>query len=604
MVGRVLGNRYRLDSLLGQGGMSSVYKATDPNLRRTVAIKLIHPHLTTDPEFVRRFESEAAAVAQLRHPNIIQVYDFERDGDTYYMVLEYVSGESLDRRLRRLAAEKRRMGPDEAAGIIADIAEAVDYAHGTGLIHRDIKPANIMLTERGQSVLMDFGIAKIIGGTEHTATGMLVGTAFYISPEQVRGEPPSAQSDIYALGVTLFEVLAGRPPFTGDSAMSVMLKHVSEPVPDLRRIAPETPLYLIAVVERAMAKDPRERYPSARDMAAALRQTGSLSAGGPPTMMDRAPGRSALVATGFEPDVAAAAAQRSSPLSLGAPRAAPPFARPSPASGLAQRPASPLAAPPLAAPPGPAMPRAAAAPRQSGSRACVWLAVLTVFVLLGVFLFFGAGTAFLMIGYLKPTATPPPTITPTAAPSVVYQDDFSDPTTGWTTYSRNYGTIKYDNSSLLITNQFSNTIVWSTPASGDVSNIHIEVTVSNTGSVADEGFGVICNYTDDNNYYYMGISLNGYYEIARRQNGQVTVLTDAANNSWVLSRQIAQNVASYRVGADCGSDGTLTLYADGQQVATANDTTYKNGLIGLFLVGFNDVPAEARFTDLVVTSLP
>src|SRR5712692_6934851 len=133
MVGRVLGDRYRLDALLGQGGMSSVYKATDPNLRRTVAVKLIHPHLTTDPEFVRCFETEAAAVAQLHHPNIIQVYDFERDGDTYYMVLEYVSGESLDRRLRRLAPEGRRVGPDEAAAIIADIAEAVDYAHGQGL---------------------------------------------------------------------------------------------------------------------------------------------------------------------------------------------------------------------------------------------------------------------------------------------------------------------------------------------------------------------------------------------------------------------------------------------------------------------------------------
>jgi hypothetical protein len=227
-----------------------------------------------------------------------------------------------------------------------------------------------------------------------------------------------------------------------------------------------------------------------------------------------------------------------------------------------------------------------------------------VVVLFGVFLFFGAGTAFLMIGYLKPTATVPPTITSTAAPNVVYQDDFSDPNSGWTTYSRNYGTIKYDNSSLLITNQFSNTIVWSTPATGDVSSIHIEVTVSSTRPVADEGFGVICNYADDNDYYYMGFSLGGHYLIGRRQNGSVTILTDAANKNWVFSRQIVQNEPSYRVGADCGSDGTLTLYADGQQVATANDTTYKNGLIGLFLVGFNDVPAEARFTDLVVTALP
>src|SRR5690349_1787707 len=144
-VGRVLGGRYRIDALLGQGGMSAVYKATDPNLHRAVAVKLIHSHLTGDPEFVRRFEVEASAVAQLHHPNIIQVYDFNRDGDTYYMVLEFVAGETLQQRLRRLANEPRRMPPAQAAAIAADVAEAMGYAHAAGLIHRDIKPANIML---------------------------------------------------------------------------------------------------------------------------------------------------------------------------------------------------------------------------------------------------------------------------------------------------------------------------------------------------------------------------------------------------------------------------------------------------------------------------
>ena len=167
-IGQTLGGRYKIDALLGQGGMSAVYRGEDPNLRRTVAIKLIHSHLTGDPEFVRRFEAEAAAVAQLRHPNIIQVYDFNHDEDTYYMVLEFLPGDTLQNRLRSAG---HGLPLEEALEIAAGVADAVDYAHKRGLIHRDIKPANVMLNPQGQPVLMDFGIAKIMGGAQHTATG-------------------------------------------------------------------------------------------------------------------------------------------------------------------------------------------------------------------------------------------------------------------------------------------------------------------------------------------------------------------------------------------------------------------------------------------------
>jgi serine/threonine-protein kinase len=290
--------------------------------------------------------------------------------------LDYVSGESPDRRLRRLAAEGKRQGHEEAAAITADIAEAVDYAHGQGLIHRDIKPANVMITERGQAVLMDFGVAKIIGGTQQTATGMLVGTAFYISPERVRDRLPSVRSDIYALGVSLFEMLAGRPPYTWDSAMSVMLEHISEPIPDLGWIGPDTPPYLVAVVEKAMARDPRERLASAREMAAALRQTGASASGGPATIMERTSGPSALSATLVDSDAAAGPAARSSPPLSGAPRAAPSGVRPATTAGPAQLSAPPLAALPLAAPPlaarsAPAASGVRPAPAKLGGRAWV-----------------------------------------------------------------------------------------------------------------------------------------------------------------------------------------------------------------------------------------
>jgi predicted Ser/Thr protein kinase len=270
-IGKRLGGRYMVEELLGQGGMSSVYKGTDPNLRRTVAIKMIHPHLSQDPQFVSRFEEEAAAVARIRHPNIIQVYDFDHDDDTYYMVLEYVPGQTLQDRLAELNAAGKRMPVAEARAVAASMCDALQYAHDRGMIHRDIKPANIMITDQGQAILMDFGVAKMVGGKQHTATGAVVGTALYISPEQVRGEEPDPRVDIYALGVTLFEMLSGQPPFEADSAMSTMMMHVNEPVPDLRQLNADVPPDLVAVVEKALAKDRDQRYQTAADMAKALR---------------------------------------------------------------------------------------------------------------------------------------------------------------------------------------------------------------------------------------------------------------------------------------------------------------------------------------------
>jgi serine/threonine protein kinase len=270
-IGYEIGGRYVIEEQLGAGGMSTVFRATDPNLRRPVAIKLIHTHLSSNEEFVRRFEEEAAAVAQLNHPNIIKVYDFNHDGDLYYMVLEYVPGETLKDRLKRLNKANRHMGTEEVVDIAASICDAVDYAHKHSMIHRDIKPANVMLSTQGRAVLMDFGVAKILGGQQHTATGAVIGTAAYMSPEQARGERPDERSDIYSLGVMLFEMVSGRPPFEADSAMTTMMMHVSDPVPDLDEIAPGTPVALKRICEKALEKDRENRYQTAAQMAAALR---------------------------------------------------------------------------------------------------------------------------------------------------------------------------------------------------------------------------------------------------------------------------------------------------------------------------------------------
>ncbi|KAA3647726.1 MAG: serine/threonine protein kinase [Chloroflexi bacterium] len=270
-VGKKLSDRYEIEDLLGQGGMSAVYKANDPNLRRTVAVKLIHSHLSEDAQFVSRFEEEAAAVAQLRHPNIIQVYDFSNDEETYYMVLEFLAGETLQERQKRLSAGKKRVANKEAIENIASICDALDYAHNRGMIHRDIKPANIMINVQGDAILMDFGVAKIVGGKQHTATGAVVGTALYMSPEQIKGEEADRRVDIYALGVTLYEMLTGSPPFEADSAMSTLMMHVNDPVPDIRKVNPDVPASLVQVVGKALAKDKNQRYQTAKEFADALR---------------------------------------------------------------------------------------------------------------------------------------------------------------------------------------------------------------------------------------------------------------------------------------------------------------------------------------------
>jgi serine/threonine-protein kinase len=271
-----LSERYKIEALLGQGGMSAVYKASDPNLKRVVAIKLIHSHLSSDPAFVTRFEGEAAAVANLRHPNIVQVYDFNNDGGVYYMVLEFIPGETLQDRLKRLDESDRKLSLEEVLKFSLNTSEAIGYAHQRGMIHRDIKPANLMLDVHGQAILMDFGIVKIIGGDSHTTTGAVVGTARYMSPEIIRGEVADHRTDIYSLGVTLYEMLSGRPPFEADSAMTLMMMHLNDPVPDLRSFRPDIPSAIVAILEKCLAKDRDERYGSAAELAADLKGTLAL----------------------------------------------------------------------------------------------------------------------------------------------------------------------------------------------------------------------------------------------------------------------------------------------------------------------------------------
>lgn len=265
----LLGGRYRLDEPIGRGGMAAVWRATDTVLARPVAVKRLHAGLVADEEHRERFRREALMVARLSHPNLVHVLDRGEDDAGPYLVLELVEGEDLKSRLRR----EGHLAPEEAARVCAQVAQALAYAHAQGLVHRDIKAGNVLLSEDGPAKLADFGIARMVGGEEEaglTRTDMLLGSADYLSPEQANGRTLDARSDVYSLGIVLFECLTATLPYVGEGFVAVAMKHCSEPPPDPRTVLADVPDWLAQVVLRATQKDPEDRYPNAAAMASAL----------------------------------------------------------------------------------------------------------------------------------------------------------------------------------------------------------------------------------------------------------------------------------------------------------------------------------------------
>lgn len=259
-------DRFQIDSLIARGGMATVFKGTDLTLGRTVAIKILSEDLAQDPSFVTRFRLEAQAAASLTHPNIVAVYDTGSDGETHYIVMEYLEG----RTLHQILNEDGTVPPEEVASIGADVAQALAEAHEKGIVHRDVKPGNIMISRNGTAKVMDFGIAKAATGGNLTQVGSILGTIAYLSPEQARGEKVDGRSDIYALGALLYQMLTGSLALKGDTYVEMVHKLNNEVPAPPSEINPGVPRKMDAAVMRSMAKDPKDRYQTGTEMAADL----------------------------------------------------------------------------------------------------------------------------------------------------------------------------------------------------------------------------------------------------------------------------------------------------------------------------------------------
>ena len=556
--GQMLGS-YRIIGQIGQGGMATVYKAYQPSMDRNVAVKVLPGQLAESREFTQRFQQEARIIARLEHPHILPVFDFgESEGVTYF-VMRYLEAGTLKTKL-----EAGSLPLNEIDRLFTQLAEALGYAHTHGIVHRDLKPANALVDEQGNIFLTDFGIAKLLESASPrlTQTDAIMGTPAYISPEQAKAESVDQRSDIYSLGIILYEMVTGRVPFTADTPLAVILKHISDPLPPPSIVKKDIPESIERVILKALAKEPGDRYATASEFLSAWK---------------RALEEIETVRRAPEP-------------------------KPAPASS-----AGTIAPAPTAVP-------------QPGRGwtgwviGCLVLACLGLSVAgIGIVFFNWQGPALVSsaTGTPLPTNTTVPTQPPlpveTSAPArtgdILLEDDFSKQNVTWGTLTDPDNAIEYDGETLRMKIFRDNWFAWSTPNSKTYGNIHVEITVVNNDGAPNTAFGIMCNQQEiEDSYYYLAMTPSGEYAIGLSAEGQTDIfLTN--NDEWGFSSLIPENADSYRVGADCGH-GTLTLYVNGQVIDSASDSTYTSGSVGLVIwSGYQAESADATYDDFIVTSL-
>jgi len=575
LIGKTLG-KYQIMELAGKGGMAAVYKAYQPSLNRYVALKVLPPYLAQDEQFVARFKQEALAAAALRHPNIMVIYDVEEEGDIRYIAAEYLEGNTLAQVL------EQQRGPvplPRTVNILNQLASALDFAHQRGLVHRDVKPSNAFIGSDDHVTLMDFGIVKALtGGMQMTRTGAAIGTPEYMSPEQAEGRSVDQRSDIYSLGVVLYQLLTGRVPFEAKTPTQILLAHVTQPPTPPTQINPAIPRAVEAVVLRALAKRPEERFATAGEMAQAL----ARAASGAPA--------SAYVA----PTVVPGRLSQTPP---------PPSYTPQPSTP-----------PPAYVPPQPYTPPPPPAVRKSGG-AVNWLLwgglglAALAFVCILSFVFCGA-----FGGKGTPTPTAPPVAratliptldlpTPTSSVGILFSDDFGyqqvSEGNGWAFESGDNVDWSWSTNALNATVHKKNWIGWDSP-NGDYDDFGAETEAQPTSSGYAE-YGIIFRISgssDTRSYYIFGVTTEGNYFLQKKVNGQWADKdpVSATASQYIKPGQVKNRLAVRAQGSQ------ISLYINGFLVKTVNDDSVASGGMGVFVgTGDNDL-ADVTFDRLTVLS--
>lgn len=564
VVGKNFGP-YKIVAPLGGGGMATVYRGYQPGMDRYVAIKVLPPAYALDSKFVERFRREARTIAKLEHPHILPVHDFGEAQGSLYLVMRLIETGTLHDRM-----EAGPLPLDEAGKVIAQLADALDYAHSQGVIHRDLKPSNVLIDRRGDCFLADFGIAKLLQESAFTTSGSLLGTPQYVSPEQVFGQPVDHRSDLYALGVMLYQMTAGRLPFEADTAMAMALKHAHEPPLPPRAANPNIPPALETVILRALEKNPDDRFQSGLEFARAVKS--ALSAMPEP--------RSTSM-----PTVIAAPSAPASPQTVAAP--------PASTSSLAAVPQT-VAAPPASTAPLPAGP--VTTPVRATRPAPFTLGVIAV-IAVAVIIGGGLLTAGLWAG-LTWLRSKPVSPSPAGKTSALLEETFSDTALGWELSGKvDRASGRYDTASgeYVIQSANSGQLV---AAAAHMPTFKDTLATLETyvAQGTDFKYGLMCRHQADafSGYAFL-VRHPDLVRISRWDDGSENNLAEFSTPAVVAAVGQHIEIAVACVGSD------FTLAVNGTQLYEFSDVAYTSGDFALLVESLSDEPAEIRFDKLIVT---
>lgn len=536
--GQMLG-AYRIIEQVGEGGMATVYKAYQASMDRHVAIKVLPLELAKNDEFVQRFQQEARIIAKLEHPHILPVFDYGEENGIVYFAMRYLDTGTLKDKLL-----SETLSLDEVNNIFIQLAGALGYAHAQGVVHRDLKPANVLVDANGKLFLTDFGIAKILESASPslTQTSAVMGTPTYISPEQASALPIDQRTDIYSLGVMLYEMVTGQVPFVADTPLGVIIKHLSEPLPLPSLVNPEISPAIEQVLLKALAKETQDRFSNVAEFVSAWKQ--------------------ALQGVDVSPDISQ--------------------------KGL--KPALPTQDKPATS---------TRAVSKSG-RSLIGYGIGCIAVI--CLAFSAVGGLGLASQFFNRASTP--TQASIIPGEIILQEKFSAPATTWGVVDDENSYVYLDNEALRMTISKRNWFVWSSPNSIVYRDVYLETTVINNDTDQYTAFGLFCNQqTDGQSFYYFGITPAGQYAIARVDSGTLeNFITN--NGQWGYSNLIETNAPSYHVEAACGN-GVLTLSVNGQQIDTVTDTTYTSGRAGVFIWSAEQATkTDISFDDFLLANLP